>query len=212
MTAASRRTSSRRALGDYPSGVHADEAVDDLEQHVDDVFDPDDGDALRAQLVDRRDQLAASASVSPPPISSSNSTAVWWPGPGRARVACGATARGSRRAGSRPRRGRTAPALRCTVIGVLRAGRPRKTRRRRRSRTRSSRRRDAGSGGPARCRAAARRGLSRPAPRKLIVPSGRSEPASTFSSVVLPAPFGPTMPTASPARPQVDVVEHRSSP
>ena len=39
--------------------------------------------------------------------------------------------------------------------------------------------------------------------------SGASEPASTFSSVVLPAPFGPTMPTASPAPTrEVDAVEH----
>src|SRR5262245_13426961 len=36
------------------------------------------------------------------------------------------------------------------------------------------------------------------APSKRMLPAfGRSDPASTLSSVVLPAPFGPTIPTAS---------------
>ena len=83
------------------------------------------------------------------------------------------------------------------------AARRRCARRRARSRTPSCRRTAAASGAPGRCRAgsgARRRRVSRPRRGTARVPAvGRSDPARTFSSVVLPAPLGPTMPTASPA-------------
>ena len=62
---------------------------------------------------------------------------------------------------------------------------------------------------PSRQRCAAERAVTS-APWKATLPAlGGKAPASTLSSVVLPAPFGPTMPTASPSlMRQIDVVEH----
>ena len=50
-------------------------------------------------------------------------------------------------------------------------------------------------------------------PRKRTRPLvGACAPTSTLSNVVLPAPFGPTMPTASPAPTRkVDAVEHHEA-
>src|SRR2546423_7792121 len=51
---------------------------------------------------------------------------------------------------------------------------------------------------PSRQRSAAPSFVTSPPASSTRPAFGRSEPASTFSSVVLPAPFGPTMPMASP--------------
>ena len=40
----------RLAVGDDLAEVHADEPLDDLDEHVDDVLDPDDREAGGAQL------------------------------------------------------------------------------------------------------------------------------------------------------------------
>ncbi len=82
------------------------------------------------------------------------------------------------------------------------------------SRTPSCRRTGAGSGACARCRggsapALAGRVTSSPRNTHARRHSAACAPESTLSSVVLPAPFGPTMPTASSARiAKVDAVEH----
>ena len=48
----------RVAVGDDAPGVHADEPRHHLDEHVNDVLDPDDGDLRTPQLADRLDQLA----------------------------------------------------------------------------------------------------------------------------------------------------------
>ena len=89
------------------------------------------------------------------------------------------------------------------VGGLGRAARSPCAARRRRSRRRSCPRRAAAPGARGRSRGgSAAPTLARvtSSPRNATVPSdGRSAPERTFRSVVLPAPLGPTMPTASPA-------------
>ncbi len=48
----------RRAVGDDASGIHADQPLGHLQQHMHDVFDPDDRDVAPAQLANRGDQFA----------------------------------------------------------------------------------------------------------------------------------------------------------
>ncbi len=40
------------AVGDDAAGVHADQAVDDLQKHMDDMLDPDDADAAALETLD----------------------------------------------------------------------------------------------------------------------------------------------------------------
>jgi hypothetical protein len=44
-----------------PAGIHADQALRHLEQHMDDMLDPDDGDAPATQLDDGLDQFTGLA-------------------------------------------------------------------------------------------------------------------------------------------------------
>ncbi len=58
MTLRSYITASRRAVGDDPSGVHANQALGDPQQDVHDVLDPDDRDAVAFQFENHVDEFA----------------------------------------------------------------------------------------------------------------------------------------------------------
>ena len=206
----------RLAVGDDLARIHADQPLGHLQQHVHDVLDPD----------DRRCRAAAARGWSRPARSLRHRSARR-----RSRRAAAATGRvasarasSSRLRSSRPSvsAGRLASfsmphsvsASTRDVIGLGRAtGRRPGSPRHRHSRTPSCPRTAAGSGacapGPG---GSARRRTSAvtSAPLKLMLPAlGGCAPDSTESSVVLPAPLGPTMPSASPrADVEVDAVEH----
>jgi hypothetical protein len=48
----------RIAVGDDPPGIHADQPFGDLEQNVDDMLDPDNGEATRLELTNGGDKFA----------------------------------------------------------------------------------------------------------------------------------------------------------
>ena len=203
------------AVRDDAAGIHADQPLGDLQQHVDDVLDPDDRDrARRATRGSRR-------RVRPPPRRSGRrrsrraaAPSGWWRAPAPARGACGRAGRASRRGGWRCRacrrgaghrsRGRRRwsrakpPPFVAATKAFSKTVMPLKGRGTWWVRTR-----------PRRARSEAGRAVTS-SPRKRIVPLvGACAPTSTLSSVVLPAPFGPTMPTASlPRDREIDPVEH----
>ena len=117
------------ALGDDRAGIHADQPVDDLQKRVQNVLDPDDRQPVRLQLDDQRDELCSSASVSPPPISSSSSMRGWWPVRGPVRAACGRAIRALPPAGWHAGSGRCAPASAPPALRRA-AGKPRAVMRR----------------------------------------------------------------------------------
>ena len=171
MTVAVRHDGLRRAVGDDAALVHADEPLDRLDEHVDDVLDPDDRDAAVVQRADRRDEalglgVREAARRSRRGAAPSDRSRARAP----ARAACGRGGRATRRAGWPSA---SMPALLERLDAARRrrrrahGGRP-PPRRRTRSRTPSSRRRAAAPGALARSRAGSARrppGSSRPCRR-----------------------------------------------
>ena len=208
-TAGSRITSVRRTVRQQSPEVQHDDPLGEAEHRLHHVLDPDHGDAepvtRRAHDLDRGVQLGV---VEP----GHHLVEQQQPGPAgegageleepllvevqRADVVVAAAGE-ARRTRVPPRPGRTPP--------TRSAGRrPRRTgRRARRSRAPSSRRTAAASAAPWRSPPGghgAPRAASTSAPAKRIVPPvGGSSPLIAFSSVLLPAPFGPTRARISPS-------------
>ena len=172
-----------------------------------DVLDPDDGGAARHGC----SRMVSTSAWHSPSVSRRRSRrAAAAAGRSRARApapaACARAASASRRArwraASRPVCSRISPQQCVDVALALCRGHGR--RRPADSRTRSDSRTAAGSGRSGRCRrcsadAAACAVMSRPS-RRIVPASGARPPAIRLNSVVLPAPFGPMMPSASPGR------------
>ena len=194
------------AVGDDAAGIHADQPLGHLQEDVDDMLDPDDGDVAAAQFLDRLDEFArlrvgeAAADLVEQQHASVGGERPRQLEPLAVEQAQASRRAGWRRAACRKARSRRWPARR------LRRG---EGRRRCGGDEDILEHRHAAEG--LRDLVGARRGRAGSArqpgcdvtspPSKLTVPEfGGKAPASTLSSVVLPAPFGPTMPTASSAR------------
>ena len=170
------------------------------------MLDPDDRDAARAHVLDQRDQLAAFVlGQAAGDLVEQQQRAAWSPARAPAPAACDRAASDppARRWPCRP--ARSVPACRRSVVD--RAPRARRRRRPRppaRSRTRSCRRTAAGSGTSARAPGGSAcsggsRVMSSPSKSDAAARPAPTVPVAMSNSVVLPAPFGPMMPSASPS-------------
>ena len=168
------------------------------------MLDPDDRDAGRAHLLDEGDQRRAFVlGEAARHLVEQQQRAAWWRARGRARAACGRGASGCRRGGWRRRRGRIARGCPCSAHRRrARAARPPKAA----ATTRFSNTVMSPNGcGIWNERAMPMRQRRGGGKRVMSAPSNRTRPASGAivpvmmpNRVVLPAPFGPMMPSASP--------------
>ena len=216
-TAALRHHLARIALGDLAAEAHRHDPAHHRDQGVDDVLDPHDRDAAVVQLADLVDQLAR-----PPPRSGRRRSrraaapTAASPTPAPTPVACGragrATPRSALALASMPVRSSASTAT--SVASRLASREPYVDATSTFSNTVSP---SNGRGiwavraNPAwQRRCGGCRVTSTPSIR-IRPASGVRSPAIRLSSVVLPAPLGPTMPTASPSRDgEAEVLDHRA--
>ena len=204
----------RIAVGDDAPRIHADEPFGDLQQDVDDMLDPDDRDAARLNSQDDVDQFARlGVGQAAADLVEQQHRGIGGERAGEFEPLAveeaerlGAPVGDRRHAAQRERLDRAGlgasraspPPLAAATKTFSNTVMPLNGRGIWWVRTRPSRHRSA-VGAPVTS-----------SPRKRTLPPvGACAPTSTLSRVVLPAPFGPTMPTASSARERkVDAVQH----